>query len=106
MNNEFGIYDNTFNLILDTLQKEPKVEKAAIYGSRAMGNYRTGSDIDIALFGDEVDHEIVSKIHFILNEELPIPYFVDVLSMNDLKNESLRKHIIREGKVFYERTIK
>lgn len=102
MNNEFGIYDKTFNMILETLKNEPKVEKAAIYGSRAMGNYRTGSDIDIALFGDEVDYDVVSKIHFILNEELPIPYFIDVLSMKDLKNESLRDHILNEGKVFYE----
>ncbi len=45
----FGLSDNNFNCIIKTIELNPKVEKAIIFGSRAMGNYKPGSDIDIAV---------------------------------------------------------
>ena len=103
MNNSFGIYDNSWELILETLEKFGAVEKALIYGSRAMGNDKKGSDIDLALVGEKITPAMVVRITTTLNQELPIPYFVDVLDYKTINNEALKQHIDREGKLVYAR---
>ena len=69
-----------------------------------MGNYKKGSDIDIALKGD-IDFKALAKIHDILEEELPIPNFFDVVIYKDLTSDALIKHIDTEGRVFYPKTL-
>lgn len=54
MNNNFGISDFSFNCICDTLKKYEDIERALIFGSRAKGNYKKGSDIDLAIYGTEL----------------------------------------------------
>ena len=103
MNNNFGIYDKSYSLILESFKTFPKITKAYIFGSRAMGNYKKGSDIDIAIFGEQVDFKTTSGLHAKLNEELPIPYFVDVVNFNNIDVESLKQHILTEGKLIYEK---
>jgi len=101
MNNNFGIYDNSFSEIIKELHKYPPIEKAVIFGSRAMGNYKKGSDIDIAVFGENFTYEMLAKLYSELNEELPIPYFIDVLHFETTENEEIKKHILSEGKIIY-----
>lgn len=98
----FGLPQTTIDTIRQILAAVPEVQKAVIYGSRAKGNYRPGSDIDLALFGDELNLEIVGQIaaHF---DESPIPYQVDICIFNLIDHQGLREHIERVGKVFYER---
>jgi predicted nucleotidyltransferase len=96
----FGITDKSYQLIVNTLRSFPEVEKSYIFGSRAKGNARRGSDIDLALFGSKVDYKIVSKISSILNEDLPIPYKVDVLGYHLLKNEELKTEVDKHGLLF------
>ena len=103
MNNNFGIYDKTYELILNSFNKFPKIEKAIIFGSRAMGNYKKGSDIDIAILGEKIDFATTSRLHGLLNEELPIPYFVDVINYNTIKVEELKQHIMNEGVAIYSK---
>ena len=103
MNNNFGIYDNSFTLILDSLKKFTEIEKAIIFGSRAMGNYKKGSDIDIAITGKNINDKIVTRLSSILNQELPIPYFIDVVDYNSITNNDLKKHIDKEGKIVYQK---
>ncbi len=103
MNNSFGIYDKSFNLIRESLAEFPEIEKAIIFGSRAMGNHKKGSDIDIAICGENVNHNITSRLNGKLNEELPIPYFVDVVNYNLINLEELKEHIENNGKIIYER---
>lgn len=98
MNNDFGISDNSFQIILDCLKKEDEIERAVIFGSRAMGNFKMGSDIDIAVFGEKITFEILSRLHGKLNESLPIPYFIDIVNYNTIEMESLKHHIQSEGK--------
>ena len=104
--NEFGLLDRDINYILSAIKVFPEIEKAMIFGSRAMGNYKKGSDIDIACYGKNVDFETTSKLRSKLNEELPIPFFIDVLHFNSLKNSDLRKHIEQFGITFYSYTSK
>jgi predicted nucleotidyltransferase len=103
--NNFGIYDQSFFLILETIQEIPEIEKAILFGSRAMGNYKKGSDIDIAIVGNNVTGQIKTRLSSILNQELPIPYFIDVLDYNTIINENLIAHIDAEGKVIYTKEI-
>lgn len=105
MNNKFGIYDKTFELILDALKKFAEIDKAIIFGSRAMGNYKKGSDIDFAIFGNEITTNTVTRLSALINQELPIPYFVDVINYNTISNVKLKEHIEKEGIVFYNKNI-
>lgn len=103
MNTDFGIYERSFSEILKELQKHTELEKVVIFGSRAMGNYKKGSDIDIAIFGKNITYELLAKIHYNLNEEIPTPYFIDVLHFETTENEELKKHILNEGKIIYQK---
>ncbi len=99
---DFGLPDKTVATIRQILADFPAVEKAILYGSRAKGNYRPGSDIDLTLTGDNLDLRILGEIAARL-EESPIPYQVDLSLWNKLDHAGLREHIERVGVVFYQR---
>lgn len=101
----FGLSPSTLQKIRDTLAQHPHVERAVVYGSRAKGNYRPGSDIDLTLHtaaGAQIDHRELGDI---LDEidDLLLPYTVDLSVFEQLNNDSLREHIQRVGQVFYVR---
>ena len=89
--------------ILKAVNKYSEIEEVIIFGSRAMGNYKKGSDVDIALKGEYVNRKIVCRLSDDLNEEYPLPYFFDVVNYNDISNEELKKHIDNAGKIVYKR---
>ncbi len=101
--NSFGIYTNSYNLIIQTLEKFENISQAIIFGSRAIGNYKKGSDIDISVFGSNITHDEIAHISEILNEELPIPYFIDVVHFETINNSDLKEHILSEGKYLYKK---
>ena len=102
-NQSFGLTLSSIRLIKEELQKYSEIEKVIIYGSRAMGNYKKGSDVDLALVGTHVTRDTVTRLHCRLNEELPLPWYFDVLNYDHLENENLKNHIDREGITFYKR---
>ncbi|WP_192982390.1 nucleotidyltransferase domain-containing protein [Marinilactibacillus psychrotolerans] len=73
------------------------IDEKLVFGSRAMGNEKTGSDIDLALVGEDIQYEDVLNISSLLNEEAPIPYYVDVVQYDSLSNKDLKDQIINEG---------
>lgn len=99
----FGLSDNNFNCIIKTIELNPKVEKAIIFGSRAMGNYKPGSDIDIAVYGSKITTEEVIRLSNTLNEDTPLPYKFDVINYNTLTNNDLRLHIDEKGICIFKR---
>ncbi len=99
----FGLSEKSYNLILETLQKFPEIEKTIIFGSRAMGNYKKGSDVDLAIKGKNVNFDTVLKLHSILEQDLPLPYFFDIVDYKELENENLKEHIEKFGIVLFER---
>jgi predicted nucleotidyltransferase len=99
---EFGLPENTLTVIRLILADCPAVEKAILYGSRAKGNFRPGSDIDLTLIGDHLDLQILCEIASRL-EDSSIPYQVDLSLWQQLDHLALREHIERVGVVFYER---
>ncbi len=78
----------------------PEIEKVIIYGSRAKGNYREGSDIDLCLVGDDLNEAIRKRVWLML-DELNTPYLIDLSVFNQLESKSLIDHIQRVGEVFY-----
>ncbi|WP_127470656.1 nucleotidyltransferase domain-containing protein [Thiomicrorhabdus aquaedulcis] len=82
----------------------PQVEKVIIYGSRAKGNFRIGSDIDLTLLGENLNGSVLSHILVDL-DDLNTPYMLDVSLFKDIGSKDLLDHIARMGKVFYSREI-
>jgi predicted nucleotidyltransferase len=98
----FGLSEITCATIRRILERYSNVEKAVLYGSRAKGNYKNGSDIDLTLIGDALGHQTLSDIAGELDESF-IPYTVDLSLYAELNDAKLRDHIDRVGVVFYER---
>ncbi|PIR26875.1 MAG: DNA polymerase III subunit beta [Deltaproteobacteria bacterium CG_4_10_14_0_2_um_filter_43_8] len=78
------------------------LEKVILFGSRAMGNFKPGSDVDLVLLG-ELDHSTLLEVKHQLEEEIPLPYFFDVLLESEISNESLKQHVKECGQVIYRR---
>lgn len=97
----FGLPPFTYQTLCAELARYPEIERAVVFGSRAMGNYRPGSDVDICLFGPEVTLKLAWHVHARLNEELPIPYFFDVLAFDHISSQELRAQIEQFGQELY-----
>ena len=80
-----------------TLQKDyPEIEKIVLFGSRARGNHRYNSDIDLCVFAPE---EFRDRFFTFAGdiEELHTYYSFDVLFWHNLSNNVLRQDILEEG---------
>ncbi|MCT4606624.1 MAG: nucleotidyltransferase domain-containing protein [Marinisporobacter sp.] len=100
---KFGLKNFELNYIIDALKKFDVIEKAVIFGSRAKGNYKPGSDVDIGIYGENINFDIISALHAMLEEKSPLPYFFDIVDYTHLKHIKLKEHIDRVGKVIYEK---
>ena len=99
----FGLLDRDIKEITELFESFPDIEQALIFGSRAKGNYKRGSDVDIALKGSQLSLDTVITVQGILNEDTIMPYHFDVLHYPTLANADLVAHIDRVGVVFYEK---
>lgn len=102
MNNKFGIYENSYRIIVESLKSFPEIRKAIIFGSRAMKNAKKGSDIDLAISGEEINEKIVNRLSMELNSNTPIPYYINIVHLEKITNKDLRDHIEKHGVLFYE----
>jgi predicted nucleotidyltransferase len=96
----FGLSEATIDLVIGVLQSYPEVEKAILYGSRATGTFKNGSDIDLTLQGQKLTGDTLAKIASDL-DDLPIPYTMDISNFATLDNEDLRIQIQKSGLPFY-----
>jgi predicted nucleotidyltransferase len=97
----YGLPQRAFDKINSIFSSYNAIEKAVLYGSRAKGNYKNGSDIDITLFGALAFQELL-QIETEL-DDLLLPWMIDLSLYEQIDNPSLRDHIERVGKIFYER---
>ncbi|MDP8241247.1 MAG: nucleotidyltransferase domain-containing protein [Candidatus Hatepunaea meridiana] len=99
----FGLTENTIQKIRSVFIKYPQVEKAVLYGSRAKGNYRNGSDIDLTLYGGE--HLTRQVLYKIMNklDDLLLPYTIDLSIFSHITDPDVIEHIQRVGVGFYEK---
>ncbi len=99
----FGLKETTIEKLCNVFAKYPPIDKAVIYGSRAKGNYKNGSDIDLTLHGGaDLTMNIMYKI---LDEidDLLLPYTIDLSIFHTLKDPDFIDHIQRVGLTFYEK---
>lgn len=101
----FGLRQQDLDEIIRILQRFSVVEEAIIFGSRAKGNYKTRSDIDIAVKGKGVNHGVVASLSFFLNEESLTPYFFDIVHFEEISEKELLEHINRVGQSIYSRPV-
>ncbi len=99
-NGRFGLNPSTIEKIRRVFSGHPEVERVILYGSRAKGNYRPGSDIDLAILGEGVTLTQLLKIENEL-DELLLPYKIDLSQLHKIENPDLVAHIPRGGKVFF-----
>ena len=95
-----GLSTTTVAAICGVFARFPSVKKAVLYGSRAKGNFKTGSDIDLTLMGTHLTSADLSIIADEL-DELLLPYQIDISIFHQIDHEALRHHIDRVGQVFY-----
>lgn len=79
----------------------PEVDRAVLYGSRAKGNYKPGSDIDLTLEGRDLDLGLLGRIDAGL-DELYLPQRFDLSLLAMINHAELLDHIRRVGVTFYE----
>ncbi|MCD8553385.1 nucleotidyltransferase domain-containing protein [Seleniivibrio sp.] len=91
----FGLKEETIIAINDVFAQYPQIKKSVVFGSRAKGNHRDGSDIDICLFG-EIDLPLLHKIEESI-DELNLPYTVDLVVYDRIQNQDLKERTDRVG---------
>lgn len=99
---KFGLEQHIIDKLIAVFEQNSKVDKALVFGSRAMGNYRPDSDIDIALKGQDLntDDIIAMSVAF---EEKGITHKIDLINYDTIKEPDLKEHIDRVGLELYSR---
>ncbi len=99
---KFGLEENIIEQINCVFAKYFQVEQVIIYGSRAKGNYKAGSDIDLSLKGENLNLSLVHKIELEI-DDLLLPYTFDISIFKQISNPDLIEHITRVGLLFYKK---
>ncbi|MCY3551582.1 MAG: nucleotidyltransferase domain-containing protein [Candidatus Poribacteria bacterium] len=100
---QYGLSDQTLQKIRDVFVRYPQVEEAVLYGSRARGDYKNGSDIDLTLRGStELTHTILSRIANDLDDQL-LPYTIDLSIFKNIRNPEMIEQIKRVGVALYKK---
>ena len=99
---KFGLSEMTVKKICKVFAEFPAIEKAVLYGSRAKGNFREGSDIDLTLYGVALSKDLRSNVACAL-DDLMLPYTIDLSVFDKLNHAELEEHIERVGVLFYDR---
>lgn len=98
---KWGLKPTAIGKTRNVFIRYPTIEKVLIYGSRAKGGYRPGSDIDLTILGGLTWSEL-QAIELAL-DELLLPYKFDLSLYSHIDNDSLKNHILRVGQFFYRR---
>lgn len=96
MNGPLGLSAPTVEAIAATLRRFPEVERAVVFGSRAKGTHRPGSDVDIALYGAGLDWMVVGRIDDAL-DDLLLPYRFSLVRHDATLDPDVAAHIARVG---------
>ena len=99
----FGLTDQDIDLIRSAISEREEISEVLVFGSRAMGNHKKGSDVDLAIKGEKVDLRTVSTLSARLNDELPLPYEFDVVDYASIDAPALTEHINQHGTLVFVR---
>lgn len=103
MVNDLGLPEHVLVDIINILRHYPEIYCAKVFGSRAKGNYKRYSDVDIAVFA-KTDKGLTQNVKDSL-EDLETIYKFDVIHYDKLSNEEIKAHIDRVGVEFYTSSV-
>ena len=98
---KFGLSDTVIRELQDVFRRHANIEKVLIFGSRSKGNYRAGSDIDLAVVGQGIDYSQLLAIQCEI-DDLEWLYSIDLLDYQKEKGTPIGDHIDRVAQIFYE----
>lgn len=99
----YGLSERVIDQLQAVFQKSSKIEKVILYGSRAKGNYKPGSDIDLTVISESLTlTELLALENAV--DDLLLPYKVDLSLYSKIDNEELKEHIHRVGVEFYTKS--
>lgn len=101
----YGLTDTQLDQIRRVLAETPRLERAILFGSRAKGNFKSGSDIDLALMGDAFQFKDRLRLDNAL-DDLNLPVFFDLVVYEQISDPDVRKHIDRAGVTLYSRDLR
>ncbi len=93
---KYGLPKSDVQNVVSILRKNPKIERAILFGSRAKGNFTNGSDVDIALVGENLKLSDILEISGQI-EQLFLPWKFDLVIYDRIKEKALIDHIDRVG---------
>ncbi len=99
---QYGLKKESVEKVIRIFAKYDEIEAVILYGSRAKGNFKIGSDIDLTLKGKGLNLKLLNKISLEL-DDLLLPYIFDLSIFHHIKQPDLIDHILRVGKFFYTR---
>lgn len=99
---KFGLTNAELNRIREVFRENPNAERVWIFGSRATGQNRPYSDIDLAVVGSDLTRGELLRLASSL-DDLPLPFAFDLVHLDGLISETLREQIGRHGELLYER---
>jgi len=101
LSTQFGLKPSVIEKIRGVLREYPQIEQVLLYGSRAKGNYRQGSDIDLTIKGDQLTPALLMEMENKL-DDLLLPYKIDLSLFHSIENKELIAHIDHVGLVFFQ----
>ena len=97
---KFGLSNKDLAYIIEVIRAYPEIKAVLLFGSRAKGNYKVFSDIDLAIKGDVLE-SVMLAIKGRLDDEGPLPYKFDIVHYDSITNQNLKDHIDRIGIKIY-----
>ena len=98
----YGLTNSDLEIICQAFKRFPNVTEAVLFGSRAKGTCHPGSDIDIALKGNDLKQTAL-QLSIYFNQESLLPYQFDIIDYQNIDNKNLIDHINRVGISIYTR---
>ena len=97
----FGLPPYVMAKICKIFREYRAIKKVVLYGSRAMGNYRVGSDIDLCIEANDLE---LTQLLSIENQidELLLPWKVDLVLKHKIDHPDLLEHIKSVGIEIYQ----
>ncbi|BDU51398.1 nucleotidyltransferase domain-containing protein [Haliovirga abyssi] len=98
---KYGLREKIIEELFEIFQENDKIKEVILFGSRAKGNFKNGSDIDLAIKGKNLNLVDLNKL-LLKIDELDLPYEIDIIIYDKIKNIDLLEHIDRVGIALYK----
>ncbi len=100
--NNYGLTERDMKTLHEIFQRHASIKEVKLFGSRAKGNFKPGSDIDLAVMNNEVRENELLRVRAEMDEST-LPYRIDLVNYNALARNEFIDHINRVGIIFFKR---